>query len=325
AQGINDILYVTDSFILPYGYNDPEKTHNKTVPDPVKDNANYLAWLKVNAAAFAALAAEVPEIKFFEPFNEINVTGSRLETYGIGWNATEEQQAAHRFTVAEKAGIMADLCWYVSKAVKSVDPANQVTTPSISLSNNAVVEKEFLDAFYKAIESGNYPTGQALGDKRIDNYFTVINIHLYPDYTDKSAQMATNVNNFAANINSEYAVIKAHNDGGSRVWLTETGVSANELLSFRKENAAGEILGAALSKIDNDLTYIDTVITYKIADISTDAGASQAETYYGLFYSGDDMDNDPYAAKPTAKAVYSFTHNGSTDYSELDALAAKYQ
>ncbi|MBR4911025.1 MAG: hypothetical protein IKZ47_06875, partial [Clostridia bacterium] len=152
AQGINDILYVTDSFILPYGYNDPENTHNKTVPDPVKDNANYLAWLNVNAAAFAALASEVPEIKFFEPFNEINVIGSRLETYGIGWNATEEQQAAHRFTVAEKAGIMADLCWYVSRAVKSVDPANQVTTPSISLSNNAVVEKEFLDAFYKAIE-----------------------------------------------------------------------------------------------------------------------------------------------------------------------------
>ncbi|MBR4910392.1 MAG: cellulase family glycosylhydrolase, partial [Clostridia bacterium] len=325
AKGIDEILYVTDSFILPYGYNDPENTHNKTVPDPIKDNVNYLAWLNVNAAAFAALAKECPEIKFFEPFNEINVTGSRLETYGIGWNATAEEQAAHRFTVAEKAGIMADLCWYVSRAVKSVDPANQVTTPSISLSNSSIVEKDFLDAFYKAIESGNYPAGQSLADKRIDNYFTIINIHLYPEHTDNSQNVATNVNSFAANINSAYDVIKAHNDGGSRVWLTETGVSTrNNNGTFRNEALTGTLLGATLSKIDNDLTYIDTVITYKLADISTDVGANWVETCYGLFYSGDDMDNVPYTAKPAAKAVYSFTHEGSTDYSELEALADRY-
>ena len=322
-RGINEILYVTDSFILPYGYNNPANTHNKTVPDPVKDSANYLAWLNVNSAAMGALAAEVPEIKFFEPFNEINVLGSRLETYGIGWNATSEEQAAHRFTVAEKAGIMADLCWYVSKAVKAVDAANQVTTPSISLSNSSAVESGFIDAFYKAIESGNYPTGQTLADKRIDNYFTIVNIHLYPDYADSNLQ--TKVNNFATSINEGYAVIKAHNDGGSRVWLTETGVSTKHNNgTSRNEETAGTLLGMTLNKINSDLTYVDTVITYKLADISSDKGASPIETNYGLFYSGDDLDNDPYAAKPTAKAVYSFTHGGSTDYSVLDALAARY-
>ncbi len=325
SKGITEILYVTDSFILPYGYSDPQKTHNKTVPDPATDKDNYLAWLNVNANAFAALAAEVPEIKFFEPFNEINVTGSRLETYGIGWNATAEQQAAHRFTVSEKAGIMADLCWYVSKAVKSVDAKNQVTTPSISLSGSQVVEKDFLDALYKAVESGNYPTGQALADKRTDSYFTIINIHLYPEYTDKSSQIETNANNFAASINAAYDVIKAHKDGGSRVWLTETGVSSYHGDGApRNEETAAAIFNTTLGKIDNDLTYIDTVITYKLADISSDNGASPVEAGYGLFYSGDDLDYDPYTAKPIAKTVYSFTHGGSADYSELDALASRY-
>ena len=323
AQGINEILYVTDSFILPYGYSDPSANHNKTVPDPVTDAANYMAWLTVNSLAFGELAKECPEIKFFEPYNEINVLGSRLETYGIGWNATAEEQAAHRFTVAEKAAIMADLCWYVSKEVKAVDIRNQVTTPSISLSNNSIVEGEFLDALYSAIESGNYPTGQTLGDKRIDNYFTIVNIHLYPNYADSNLQ--TKVNSFAASIDSGYAVMQAHNDGGSRVWLTETGVSSYHGDGTpRTETTAATLMGLTLNKIDSDLNYIDTVITYKLADISSDNGATLTEAGYGLFYSGDDLDHDPYTAKPIAKTVYSFTHAGSTDYSELDALVGRY-
>ena len=136
AQGIDEILYVTDSFILPYGYADPDKNHNITVPDPQTDAQNYLAWLNVNSAAFGALAAAVPEIKYFEPFNEINLTGTRLERPGIGWNATEQEQASYKYTVNEKAGIMADLCWYISKEVKAVDRANQVTTPSMCVGSH---------------------------------------------------------------------------------------------------------------------------------------------------------------------------------------------
>ena len=324
AQGIDDILYVTDSFILPFGYSDPNANHNITVPDPVTDKENYIKWLNVNAAAFGALAAEVPEIKFFEPFNEINLKSSRMERYGIGWNASAAEQAAHKFTVQEKVGIMADLCWNVTKAVRAVDPANQVTTPSISIGSHIpTLESTFLDLLYETIESGNYPTNSALGDTRIDNYFTIINIHAYPEFADSNLQ--GKVNNIGADMSAAYAVAQAHNDGGSRVWLTETGVSSYHGSGApRNETTAATLAGLMLDKIDSDLTFIDTVIFYKVADISSDNGASAVESGYGLFYSGDDLDHDPYTAKPIAKTVYTFFSGGLTDYSELEALAGRY-
>ena len=332
AKGINEILYVTDSFILPYDYADPANNHNITVPDPQTDPDNYVAWLTLNAAAFKALAQEVPEIKFFEPFNEINTTGTRFERYGCPWEATEEQKAAHKFTVKEKAAIMADLCWYLSDAVKSVDPANQVTSPSIVVGSNSVIENDFIDEFYKAIESGNYPTNKALGDIKVDNYFTIVNLHAYPDYTEDDALLwdnfesnaAEEINEWAGYINTAYATVKAHNDGGSRVWITETGMSTYHSDGEpRDEDNVARLIELALEKLDTELTFIDTAIFYKIADISTDRGASPSETYFGLFRSGDDLD-DPYVAKPSAKAVYSFFHNGSEDYAALDALVGRY-
>ncbi|MBR4762092.1 MAG: cellulase family glycosylhydrolase, partial [Clostridia bacterium] len=324
AQGITEILYVTDSFILPHGYSDPAKNHNKTVPDPVTDYNTYVAWLQVNSAAFGALAAEVPEIKYFEPFNEINLSDTRMERYGIGWNSTKEERAAYKFSVQEKAGIAADLCWYISSAVKAVDPRNQVTTPSISVGSHvAIIEGNFLEVLYNTIESGNYPTGQTLGDKRIDNYFTIINIHAYPEYTDSNLQ--TKINNFASDINNIYAMAKAHKDGSSRMWLTETGVSSYHGNNTpRNENTAATLFEMTLNKVDNDLKFIDTVIIYKVADISSDNGATMVESGYGMFYSGDDLDHDPYTAKPIAKTVYRYFHNGTTDYSALEALAARY-
>ena len=63
---------------------------------------------------------------------------------------------------------------------------------------------------------------------------------------------------------------------------------------------------------------------YKIADISSDVDASKVEAGYGIFYSGDDLDHDAYAAKPIAKVIYSFFHNGTTDYSAIDELVSRY-
>ena len=333
AKGITEILYVTDSFILPAGYSDPTKNHNITVPDPVTDTENYVAWLQVNAAAFKALAQEVPEIKYFEPFNEINTTGTRFEKYGIGWNATSEEQADYKFTVEEKAAIMADLCWYISDAVKSVDSANQVTSPSIVVGSNSTIENDFIDEFYKAIESGNHPINKAITDKRVDNYFTIVNLHAYPDYTEDDSWLTDNfksnaekeVNEWAGYINTAYNVVKNHNDGNSRVWLTETGMSSyHPDGTYRDDQNVADIIGMALEKLDNDLTFIDTVIFYKIANISANNGASPSETNFGLFYSGDDYFGG-YDAKPSALTIYSYFHNGEDGTAVLEALANRYK
>ena len=324
AKGINKILYVTDAFVLPYGYLDPTVNHNVTVPDPVNERDDYIRWLQINAKAFAALAAAVPEIKFIEPFNEINLITTRLEKTGVAWNSTEQEQANFKYTVAEKAAIMADLCWYISCEVKAVNPAIQVTTPSMSVSTASHVEQNFLSTFYETIEAGICPTGQAVGDVRIDNYFTIVNLHDYPEYADSN--LTAKANAHVSRINSARTVMTQHKNGKASVWLTETGVSTiHGNGTYRDEEKAGTLLNMTLSAIDSSLTYIDAVFIYKIADISSDNGASPTETGYGLFYSGDDLDHDPYAAKGTARAVYSFLHGGSTNYSALTALAGRYE
>ncbi|MBR4910330.1 MAG: metallophosphoesterase [Clostridia bacterium] len=324
SQGITDILYVTDSFILPYGYYNSSYCHHKTVPNPETDTENYIAWLTVNSLAFGELAEECPEIKYFEPFNEINLATSRFEKYGTPWNATTSEQEGNRYTVQEKAGIIADLCWYISKEVKAADPANQVTTPSICVGSHigANLQSTFLNLLYSSIESGGYPTDNAVGDKRIDNYFTIVNIHTYPQYSNSSSTRQSNVNTIANDVSAVYTTMQSHYDGGSRVWMTETGVSID---STRSDTYGADLITKYLNKINTNLTFIDTVIFYKIADISSSAGAGDSETYYGLFYSGDNATSSKrYAAKETAKAIYKFTHNGSTDYSALTSLRSRY-
>ena len=321
AQGINEILYVTDSYILPYGYANVDTNHNKTVPNPSNDMENYLAWLAVNAAAFKALAQECPEIKYFEPYNEINLSDTRLEKPGCPWSATTITQSNYRYTTAERAGIMADLCWYVTRAVKSVDIANQVTTPSISVGSDSIIESGFLNTFYTEIESGNYPRGSAVADRRKDNYFTIVNIHAYPEYSAVSNTRTTNVNNLATLIGNIYSTMQNHTDGG-RVWLTETGAS---IYGTRTESNAADLITKFLNKINSDLTYIDTVYFYKIGDMSSSISTLESEENFGLFKSGDNAINSyKYKAKETAKAVYSYFHNNTTDYTALDNLRNRY-
>lgn len=320
--GITEILYVSDTFVPAYGYYNSEINHHKTVPDPVTENEYYEQWLEVNANAYAALAAKFEgRIKYFEPFNEINTTGTRFERTGANWSATDQQAAAYKYTVTEKAGIMADLCWNISTAVKSVDPKNQVTTPSICTgSNSSVIQSSFTNALYTAIESGAYPSNRSLGDIRVDNFFTIVNLHIYPQYGTNASQYNANLNTAASDLISIYDVVRAHGDGGSRFWITETGVSSGG----RTPETVGDMLYATLNKINTSTTFIDTVIIYKIADMSVYSDADDIEIAYGLFYSADDWD-DPYGAKPSAKAVYRFTHGGSTDYSALNSFVAKYK
>ncbi|MBQ7248038.1 MAG: cellulase family glycosylhydrolase [Lachnospiraceae bacterium] len=326
AQGIEEILFVSDDFVHPSGYlgtTHPGVSDRKTVPDPQAEPEDYQAWLEVNAAAYKALAEAVPEIRYFEPYNEINLTTTGMERPGVAWDAKPDSvHDPYRYSVQQKAGIMADLCWYVSKAVKSVDRANQVTTPSIATDNASIVQSTFLGVFYSEIKSGNYPTGKALGDVRIDNFFTIVNAHAYPEYSSSASTRQTNVNAMATRINNLYSAMLQNSDGGRRVWLTEVGVTDNK--GSRPTSNTGDLMSKVLDKIDTDLTYIDALFIYKIADISASAGADDSETSYGLFYSGDAGSNR-YNAKNSAQVVYSFFHNGSTDYSALDALVSRYR
>ncbi len=306
ANGIDEILFTTDAFLLPYNYGEYGHYHNLTIPNPKTEKEEYENWLKVNANAFKKLAQECPEIRFFEPGNELNLVDAPFEKYGIPWGYTGDK-SSYKYTVKEKAGIVADLCWNVSNAVKSVNPANQVTTPSISVQNSSAVQGGFTEELYKAIESGAYPSNQTLGDKRIDNYFTILNIHIYPYYNTTNSAINSDMTSYENQVKAFYNVAKAHNDGASRVWITETGLSTSGTKTDdRNKDTVASIITATLNNINTNLTFVDTVFIYKLADVSVDKKLSPQETDYGLFFSGDDLDCAPYGVKPSANAVASF-------------------
>ncbi len=330
AKGITEILYVSNIFILPYGYAYAgHEAHGRTVPNPTTEYDYYIAWLRVNAAAFKKLAEEIPEIRYFEPYNEINVGSNRLAPFGVDWNSIDASTA---YSTQVSAGILADICWNVTDAVKSVNSANQVTTPSLGVEDVDAVDLNFLDAFYTCIESGTYPRNKTLGDKRVDNYFTIINVHNYPGY-DKAEfwERQDNLNNQVANtwateISNAYNVVKKHNDGNSPVWLTETGeYSKNNDGTMRDETIQDDIMSLMLGKFDSDLNFIDAVFFYEIADNAVaNPGYNNAESTYG-FFKAPDASSGAYSAKKIAYTVYKYFHNGSTDYTSIDGFVSKYQ
>lgn len=322
AKGVERIVYATDSFIYPYGYS---TTHPICVPDPYSERSAYERWLTVNSTGYGMMAAEFPEIKYFEPINEPDIPGNEvLCKNGMTWGS---KQAEFMYSQEDEAHICVDLCYYIRKEIKKVDPANNMMTPALSTLSSTY---DYLDNMYKYIESGAHPTGDALAcSVNPDDYFDLIDLHPY-------AFVAANVNDeapteggiylvgddYATACKKFYEICCNHGDAEKPHWYTETGFTDRTLTSTAE--VAGREMANQLRIIKNDLPFVECVILYKMTDFyAAEYDVDINENNFGLFTSVVDPDR-PLEMKPVMKAVYSFMHNGSTDYSAIDAVRAKY-
>jgi len=321
ASGVERIIYANDSFIYPYGYS---VTHSISCPDPYAEHEAYLRWLKVNATGYGMMAKEFPEVKYFEPINEPDMpTGEVLCKNGMLWGTSDP---TYIYSETDEANIVADLCYYIRKEIKAVDENNMMMTPALTSLNTC---KSYLNSMYLAIESGAHPIGDddpCSVDP--DDYFDIIDIHPYSfvqsnvnPVTPKEEGITLITDDYVAACNEFYQICCDHGDAEKPHWYTELGFTDSG------STAAAEVIGREVVKqldlIKSKLPYVECVVFYKMCDMY-EYSVSITEDHFGLAYAPNDVKH-PDKLKPAIKAVYSWMHNGSQDYSAIQAVYEKYK
>jgi len=318
--GYERIVFANDSFIYPYGYS---VTHSICVPDPYSESDAYLRWLKVNSTAYGMLAAEFPEVDYFEPINEPDYPNNEvLCRNGMMWGAG---QSEYLFSEIDETNICADLCYYINKEIKKVDENNKMMTPALTSLSSTY---SYLENIYLAIESGAHPVGTEYPcSTNPDDYFDIIVLHPYSftqSYINPESPTENGVyiitDTYKEVCNRFYQICSKHGDSEKPHWYTEIGYTDFGMDSIQE--TIGRETTKQLKMIKEELPFVETVIFYKMCDFY-EYSVDNSEDHFGLVTAPSNKEK-PLELKPIMKAIYAFMHDGSTDYSEFDKVREKY-
>ena len=321
SAGIERIIYATDTFLYPYGY---KATHAICAPDPYTERDAYLRWLNVNSIAYGMMATEFPEIKYFEPINEPDVPNNEVICRnGMLWGT---KQAEFMYTAFDEANICVDLCYYIRKEIKKVDPANMMATPALT---SLVTCLDYLEYMYQAIESGCHPTGDHLPcSVDPDDYFDIIDLHPYSSVNtivdplspkENGVQLMTE--NYVTGCKLFYNVCVKHGDAEKPHWYTEVGYS--DYADSTRREIIGRETAKQLNMIKNELPFVECVIFYTLTDFY-EYNVDISENHFGLFTAVANPD-ESLEIKPIMREIYKFMHNGSEDFSAFESVFEKYR
>jgi hypothetical protein len=321
AAGVERIVYANDSFIYPYGY---KATHSICAPDPYTERDAYIRWLKVNSIGYGMIAAEFPEIKYFEPINEPDVPNNEvLCRNGMLWGS---KQPEFMYTAFDEANICVDLCYYMRQEIRKVDPNNKMMTPALTALRTCL---DYLEYMYEAIESGCHPTGDDLKcSVDPDDYFDYIDLHPYAALNtvvdpispkENGVQLMTD--SYVEGCKMFYDICVRHGDKEKPHWYTEVGYSDYADTS-RREIIGRETL-KQLQMVKNELPFVETLIFYTLTDFYV-YNVDISENHFGLFTAIANPD-ESLEMKPIMREIYKFMHNGSEDFSAFDAVYEKYR
>lgn len=304
-NGVDRIVGMVNGFITPYEFNAPNSTTALYVDD---DYEMYVKFLNRMEASFKLIAEEFPEIEYWEIENEPDIPGG-------SWFHRRDNSA---FAPSEAAYITADLNWYASRAIKSVNPNNKILLAGIT---DGVDSPNFLDEVYNAIESGYLPTGQEFSDKNADNYFDKLAWHPYPTANG-------DIQEFINKENAMYDVVKDHGDDGKSVFLTEFGFSDYRFGGIDAENGKGTTqttiankMFACLEAIEQHMPWVECIFVFRLTNLYEKYTSGSSENSFGVFYSPDDPDlledGTVKAGYPKPIAFKLFEYfNKSTNYPE---------
>ncbi len=309
ASGVERICVITDTHLEPYDY---VANNHWVVPDPLSEKEYYLQFLQLYEKASKMIAEEFPQVHYFEPGNEPDhATGRPISKNGYVEGAGAAN-APYRYSITDIAHIVSDICYYVSRGVKSVNPENTVVTPGMCNTGNSIV---FLDEIYKAIKSKALPTGEEYADVDPDHYFQILSWHPY--LGGYAAEMDETWVEFNKKM---YEVAQKHGDGDTLVWFTEIGFSDKGNATTEKLNA--DRMVKALDYIRNDLPFVETACVFRLTDLET-AKVSAFEDNIGLFESLSKTDGSAGKPKPIAYSLYKYFHGENADTSVLEQWMSK--
>lgn len=315
AAGVERFICMTSNYLYPYEYG---VTTKNAVPDPYSQRDEYEEFLTLFGKCFKILAEEFPEISYFEPTNEPDLlNGQNLCKNGYNWAGRDNgDNADYLFSDSDNAHIVADMCYYVTEAVKSVDKKNQVLLPGLCGYSSTA---DYLDLIYSAIASKTLPTGKSFADTRTDSYFTILNWHPYLLGGLGAEAIDENWLKLQKDI---FAVAEKYGDGHKKVWFTEMGFT--DLGSEETEIANAENIVKTFDYVKKELPFVETVFVFRFTNLTGAAKMSTFEDNFGLFRSLYDENADCAGEpKPIAVALYRYFKGENVDLSPLYGFCRK--
>ena len=233
----------------------------------ISDGSYYIEWLQDYYITWKTLVKEFPEVEYWEIDNEINNSDFMKDLNG---NVV--------YTIEQMADISADMLYYASRAIHSVNKNCKTVIGGITEPKGLGHGENvfFMEELYQNIKSGEYGymyglESQTKATTDPDDYFEIACWHPYlGDF---------NADYFVQENNKIYDVIKKYEPEGKDVFFTEIGWSD----AHRTEEKTAEYLEAMFKTVKERLPYVKTVNYFKLFDVAKKTWTG-SYSRFGVFY-----------------------------------------
>lgn len=300
ANGIVNIVATSPSYPYPYGH---ARTYWLSIPDPETDHDLYIEFLEVIEEAYKLISAEFPDINYYEYGNEINApNGHNMSKNGFLSTNSAEQNAPYVFTDSQLAAITADIGYYATRGLKSINPKVKTVQPGLYLMNYEDT-KNHMKHTYEQIKSGKLPSSrigidgkrEIAVDTNANSYFEYLNWHPYIHAEHNKAWLRNN--------QAIYQVATDFGDYGKKVLITEFGYYDSFL--ERREEQIADACVPAIEALAEALPAMESIFLFRMFNWTTaPKEIADAEKSFGLF----DSPLQPKGARPKPIAVSLFYH-----------------
>ena len=234
---------------------------------PLRDttpDSNYMKTLDAFELKCKTIAAEFPEVKFWEIGNEWNHDPF---LHPVGWK--EDGTGTPAFTIKEKADITTDLMARIVKGVRAGGNDGLIIMPAMAPVDgmDGISMTGYLEHIYKNIKSGNF------GSTNARDYFGALAWHPY--FVGEPDQNWVNNNHRLHKIASNYG------DGHLKTFLTEYGFPDGGNPRADAQQAEWMVKGYELVK--TQMPYVESMHYYRLF---TDT--SRGADLYGLIHQPED-------------------------------------
>ncbi len=320
--GIEKIsLFSQDRILLA----EDRKKFSRFVPDPTSEYDKYMRSLKVEEKAFELIAAEFPQVDYFEMMNELDhysVPPVCKDGYVLNWT---EPDYEFMYTTEETIKIVLDYHWYIRRGLKKGNPNAKLMLGSLCHYNTTA---QYLEDIYATIYSKKVPSGTEYSDTDPDNYFDALNWHPYVnDYFGVGSYVGQPWIDRQIEIHD---VAVKYGDAEKPVWYTEFGFTDGGNASILGEVTATGQTGLsptnfidALEAIKEHLPFVETLCFFRITDMYNVKYDVEGENTFGLFYNPDDPINKG-KPKPAAVALTRYIKGGKITLKDMQELCKGY-
>ena len=242
---------------------------NQAVPyRNLTEGSLYEEFLGKYEESWRVLAETFPDVTMWEIGNEYNLPDY---LHPIGYD-TSDNNTWFRYTDA--ADIVTDLLYYGSKGIHEGNLSATTVMCGLGPGGNCLSDiKDFLNAIYLNIGSGNWPSRNVSDFFQIACWHPYLNVNFDEEPTEQ---------NWVIQNNEIYNVTVYNGDTGRRVIFSETGFSDdnNSDLYNKKARCLNETLNLA-----QNLSWLDTIYWFRLIDPNPeyDKNLRLSEYGYGLF------------------------------------------